>query len=128
MTASFRAQQVLVDLVARGVTDVVLSPGSRSGPLARAAAAADAQGFIRLHVRIDEREAAFLALGMAKASGRITPVVTTSGTAVANLHPAMLEALHSRVPLLAVTADRRSSLVFPPSRTWSTSRRRGPDT
>jgi 2-succinyl-5-enolpyruvyl-6-hydroxy-3-cyclohexene-1-carboxylate synthase len=110
VTATTRAQQVLVDLVARGATDVVVSPGSRSGPLARAAAAADAQGLLRLHVRIDEREAAFLALGMAKVSGRITAVVTTSGTAVANLHPAMLEALHSRVPLVAVTADRPARL------------------
>lgn len=110
MTASADAQRVMTDLLACGVTDVVLSPGSRSGPLARAAAAAEVQGLLRLHVRIDEREAAFLALGMAKASGRITPVITTSGTAVANLHPAMAEALHARVPLLAVTADRPARL------------------
>jgi 2-succinyl-5-enolpyruvyl-6-hydroxy-3-cyclohexene-1-carboxylate synthase len=110
MTASLRAQRLVVELVARGVSDIVVSPGSRSGPLARAAAAADQQGFVRLHVRVDEREAAFLALGMAKASRRLTPVITTSGTAVANLHPAMLEALHARVPLLAVTADRPARL------------------
>jgi 2-succinyl-5-enolpyruvyl-6-hydroxy-3-cyclohexene-1-carboxylate synthase len=65
---------------------------------------------LRLHVRIDEREGAFLALGLAKASGRLTPVITTSGTAVANLHPALLEALHAHVPLLAVTADRPARL------------------
>jgi 2-succinyl-5-enolpyruvyl-6-hydroxy-3-cyclohexene-1-carboxylate synthase len=97
-------------LLARGATDIVVAPGSRSGPLARAAAAADTQGLLRLHVRVDEREAAFLALGLAKATGRITPVVTTSGTAVANLHPALLEALHSGTPLLAVTADRPARL------------------
>jgi 2-succinyl-5-enolpyruvyl-6-hydroxy-3-cyclohexene-1-carboxylate synthase len=110
MTATTEARQFVTALLTRGVTDVVVSPGSRSGPLARALAAADAQGLLRLHVRIDEREAAFLALGMAKASARLTPVVTTSGTAVANLHPAMLEALHSGVPLLAVTADRPARL------------------
>ncbi len=92
------------------VTDAVLSPGSRSGPLALALAAADEQGLIRLHVRVDEREAGFLALGLAKASRRLVPVVTTSGTAVANLHPAMLEAQHADVPVLAVTADRPARL------------------
>lgn len=110
MTATAEARRLVTALVALGVTDVVVSPGSRSGPLARALAAADAQRLMRLHVRVDEREAAFLALGMAKAGGRVTPVVTTSGTAVANLHPAMLEALHSRVPLLAITADRPARL------------------
>jgi 2-succinyl-5-enolpyruvyl-6-hydroxy-3-cyclohexene-1-carboxylate synthase len=100
----------VIRLLESGVSEVVLAPGSRSGPLARAFAAADAQGVLRLHVRVDEREAAFLALGLAKASARLTPVVTTSGTAVANLHPAMLEALHSRVPLLAITADRPARL------------------
>lgn len=110
MSASTDAQQLVSDLLAIGVTDVVVSPGSRSGPITRAVAAADAQGLLRLHVRVDEREGAFLALGMAKASRRVTPVVTTSGTAVANLHPAMLEALHARVPLLAITADRPARL------------------
>ena len=78
--------------------------------MARAFAAADAQGLLRLHVRVDEREAAFLALGMAKVTGRWTPVVTTSGTAAANLHPALLEALHSRARLMAITADRPGRL------------------
>ena len=110
MTATAEARRFVTDLLTLGVSDVVVSPGSRSGPLARALAAADAQGLLRLHVRIDEREGAFLALGMAKVSGRLTPVVTTSGTAVANLHPAMLEALHSKVRLLAVTADRPARL------------------
>jgi 2-succinyl-5-enolpyruvyl-6-hydroxy-3-cyclohexene-1-carboxylate synthase len=110
MGATTDAQRLVTELLALGVADVVVSPGSRSGPVARAFAAADAQGLLRLHVRVDEREGAFLALGMAKASGRLTPVVTTSGTAVANLHPAMLEALHARVPLVAVTADRPARL------------------
>ncbi|HUS22573.1 MAG TPA: thiamine pyrophosphate-binding protein [Aeromicrobium sp.] len=110
MSASAVALHLVNRLLALGATDVVVAPGSRSGPLARAAAAADAQGLLRLHVRVDEREAAFLALGLAKVSGRVTPVVTTSGTAVANLHPALLEALHSDAPLLAVTADRPARL------------------
>jgi 2-succinyl-5-enolpyruvyl-6-hydroxy-3-cyclohexene-1-carboxylate synthase len=99
-----------MQLLAHHVTDAVLAPGSRSGPLALALAAADDQGLIRLHVRVDEREAGFVALGLAKASHRLVPVVTTSGTAVANLHPAMLEALHADVPVLAVTADRPGRL------------------
>jgi 2-succinyl-5-enolpyruvyl-6-hydroxy-3-cyclohexene-1-carboxylate synthase len=98
---------VLVDeLVRGGVTEAVLSPGSRSAPLAFALHRADAEGRLRLHVRIDERTAGFLALGLAKASGRPVPVVTTSGTAAVNLHPAVVEASYSGVPLLAVTADR----------------------
>lgn len=104
------ARRLVMHLLGCHATDVVLAPGSRSGPIALALAAADQQGLLRLHVRIDEREAAFLALGMAKASGRVVAVVTTSGTAVANLHPAMLEALHARVPVLAITADRPARL------------------
>jgi 2-succinyl-5-enolpyruvyl-6-hydroxy-3-cyclohexene-1-carboxylate synthase len=103
-------QAVVRELVAAGVREAVLAPGSRSGPLALALAAADAQASIRLHVRVDEREAAFLALGLAKASRTPVPVVTTSGTAVANLHPAMLEALHTGIPLIAITADRPGRL------------------
>lgn len=104
------ARRLVAALLAQEVTDAVLSPGSRSGPVALALHAADEQGLIRLHVRVDEREAGFLALGLAKASGRLTPVLTTSGTAVANLHPALLEALHSQIPVLAVTADRPARL------------------
>jgi 2-succinyl-5-enolpyruvyl-6-hydroxy-3-cyclohexene-1-carboxylate synthase len=110
VSATDQARDLLDRLLAAGVSDVVVAPGSRSGPLARAVAAADALGRLRLHVRVDEREAAFLALGLAKVTGRMTPVITTSGTAVANLHPAMLEALHSDVRLLAVTADRPARL------------------
>lgn len=104
------ARRLVATLLAQEVSDAVLSPGSRSGPIALALHAADEQGLLRLHVRVDEREAGFLALGLAKASGRVTPVLTTSGTAVANLHPALLEALHARVPVLAVTADRPGAL------------------
>jgi len=103
--------RVLVDeLVRGGVREAVLAPGSRSAPLALALHAADAAGLLRLHVRIDERSAAFLALGLAKASGAAVPVVTTSGTATANLHPAVLEAAHAGVPLLLLTADRPAEL------------------
>jgi 2-succinyl-5-enolpyruvyl-6-hydroxy-3-cyclohexene-1-carboxylate synthase len=85
--------RVLVDeLVRGGVQEAVLSPGSRSAPLAFALHDADAARRLRLHVRIDERSAGFLALGLAKVSRRPVPVVTTSGTATANLHPAVLEA------------------------------------
>ena len=109
-SASVVAYRLVEIWTVLGVKDVVLAPGSRSGPLAVALHAADRAGHVRLHVRVDEREAGFLALGLAKASGRPVPVVTTSGTAVANLHPAMLEALHARVPLIAVTADRPARL------------------
>jgi 2-succinyl-5-enolpyruvyl-6-hydroxy-3-cyclohexene-1-carboxylate synthase len=104
------ARRLVHDLIAYGVRDAVLAPGSRSGPLALALAAADGAGAIRLHVRVDEREAGFLALGLSKSSHRLVPVITTSGTAVANLHPAMLEARHAGVQLLAVTADRPGRL------------------
>ncbi|MCF6745610.1 2-succinyl-5-enolpyruvyl-6-hydroxy-3-cyclohexene-1-carboxylic-acid synthase [Blastococcus sp. KM273128] len=111
MNPSTAFARVLVDeLVRGGVTDAVLAPGSRSAPLALALAAAERDGRLRLHVRIDERTAAFLALGLAKASGRPVPVVTTSGTATAHLHAAVLEADASGVPLLALTADRPPEL------------------
>ena len=104
------ARTLLDELVRGGVREAVLSPGSRSAPLALALHALDAEGRLRLHVRIDERSAGFLALGLAKASGRPVPVLTTSGTATANLHPAVLEASHAHVPLLLLTADRPPEL------------------
>ncbi|GAA4349161.1 2-succinyl-5-enolpyruvyl-6-hydroxy-3-cyclohexene-1-carboxylic-acid synthase [Angustibacter luteus] len=111
MNPATACARVLVDeLVRHGVREAVLCPGSRSAPLAFALHAADGAGALRLHVRTDERSAAFLALGLAKASGRAVPVVTTSGTAVANLHPAVLEASHASVPLLLLTADRPPEL------------------
>jgi 2-succinyl-5-enolpyruvyl-6-hydroxy-3-cyclohexene-1-carboxylate synthase len=102
----------LVDeLVRCGLRDAVLAPGSRSAPLAIALwEKAGQDGPFRLHVRIDERSAAFLALGLAKAGGRPVAVVCTSGTATANLHPAVIEADESGVPLLVLTADRPPEL------------------
>jgi 2-succinyl-5-enolpyruvyl-6-hydroxy-3-cyclohexene-1-carboxylate synthase len=99
--------RVVVDELARGgVRDVVLCPGSRNAPLAFALQAADAAGQLRLHMRIDERTAGFLAVGLAIASGAPVPVVMTSGTAVANLGPAVLEANYARVPLIVLSANR----------------------
>lgn len=86
-----------------GVVDAVVSPGSRSSPLSTALAKA---ATIRLHIVLDERSAGFVALGLSRASGKPTIVVTTSGTAAANLRPAVTEAFHSGVPLIVVTADR----------------------
>lgn len=104
------ARVLLDELVRLGVREIVLCPGSRSAPLAYAAHDLDAAGRVRLHVRVDERSAAFLALGLAKESRRPAAVITTSGTAVANLHPAVLEAHHGAVPLLLLTADRPPEL------------------
>lgn len=102
---------VLVDeLVRGGMADAVLAPGSRSAPLALALEAAERSGRLRLHVRIDERSASFLALGLAKRTGRPVALVCTSGTAAANFHPAVIEASESGVPLLVLTADRPPEL------------------
>ena len=94
-----------------GLAEAVLAPGSRSAPLVYGLAADEVAGRIRAHVRIDERAAAFTALGL----GRLDParpaaVVTTSGTATAHLHAAVMEAHHSRIPLLVLTADRPAEL------------------
>ncbi len=111
MNPSTAMARVIVDeLVCGGVAEVVLCPGSRSAALAIALADADARGDLRLHVRIDERSAGFLALGLAKVSREPVAMVTTSGTAVANLVPAMVEAAYSGVPLIAITADRPAEL------------------
>lgn len=107
MNPSTAFARVLVDeLIAGGMTDAVLAPGSRNAPLSIALYDADSAGRIRLHVRIDERTAGFLAVGLARGTGRPVAVCTTSGTAVANLHPAVLEAHHGGVPLLVLSADR----------------------
>ncbi len=109
------AQQIARSLVHAGVSDVVFAPGSRSAPLVYALAPLAEAGLIRAHVRVDERDAAFLALGLARglrARGNdpAVAVVTTSGSAVANLHPAVLEASYGHLPLLALTADRPARL------------------
>ena len=92
------------------VEEVFLSPGSRSQSLAIAAQQLHDVDRLTLRVRIDERSMAFTALGAARASGQPVAVMTTSGTAVANLLPAVLEAHHSGVPLIVITADRPQEL------------------
>ena len=101
---------LLTEFVALGVTDVVVCPGARSQALALAAAALERAGSVRLHVRTDERSAAFLSIGLALETGLPAPVIVTSGTAVANLHPAVLEAHHAGVPMIVLTADRPAEL------------------
>lgn len=108
--ASIFAVELLGELIRHGVSDVVVCPGSRSQALALAAAAAEQAAAIRLHVRVDERSAAFFALGIARETGIPAPVIVTSGGAVANLLPAALEAHEARVPLLLLTADRPEEL------------------
>ncbi|MFF5791707.1 2-succinyl-5-enolpyruvyl-6-hydroxy-3-cyclohexene-1-carboxylic-acid synthase [Paeniglutamicibacter sp. NPDC012692] len=104
------ARKLVTTLQAAGVRDVVICPGSRSAPLAYALAESEAAGTIRLHVRIDERVAGFTALGLSLAGGAPVPVVTTSGTAVGELLPAVMEANHVGAQLLVVSADRPTEL------------------
>jgi 2-succinyl-6-hydroxy-2,4-cyclohexadiene-1-carboxylate synthase len=104
------ARVIVRQIIEAGITDVVVSPGSRNAPLSLAFFSASKRGLIKLHVRIDERTAAFFALGIIKATGRPVPIVCTSGTAVANYHPAVLEASHTNAPLLVLTADRPAIL------------------
>ena len=103
------ARSVVTSLIEAGVTEVVVAPGSRNAPLSFAAYDAAQAGLVRLHTRIDERTAGFLALGLTKV-GAHAAVICTSGTAAANLHPAVLEAAHAGLPLVVVTADRPARL------------------
>ncbi|MDW8363609.1 MAG: 2-succinyl-5-enolpyruvyl-6-hydroxy-3-cyclohexene-1-carboxylic-acid synthase [Myxococcales bacterium] len=103
---SEQARLVVATLVADGVTDVVVSPGSRHGPLLLALCE---HGGPRLHECVDERAAAFFALGAARATRRPVALLCTSGTAGAHYLPAIVEAAHAFVPLLAITADRPAS-------------------
>jgi len=105
------ARVIIEELISRGVRDVVLAPGARSAPLAYECFEADRIGLLRLHVRVDERTAGFLGLGLAKGYGAPVAVLTTSGTATANLHPAVLEAWHAHVPLIVITASRPRSVI-----------------
>ena len=84
------ARVVVRQIIESGITDVVVSPGSRNAPLSLAFFAAAEQKLIKIHVRIDERTAAFFALGIIKATGRPVAVVCTSGTAVANYHLSLI--------------------------------------
>ncbi|MFS0714195.1 2-succinyl-5-enolpyruvyl-6-hydroxy-3-cyclohexene-1-carboxylic-acid synthase [Microbacterium sp. 2P01SA-2] len=108
--ATDAAAALLGALVSAGVRHIVLSPGSRSQALALVAAELERRGLVRLHVRIDERVAGFTALGIGRETRMPAAVVCTSGTAIANLMPAVLEAHHSGVPLLLLTADRPPEL------------------
>lgn len=100
------------ELVRCGLREAVVAPGSRSAPLAMALweRAHGPDAALRLHVRVDERAAAFLALGLAKASGQPVAVLCTSGSAAASFHPAVIEADEAAVPLLVLTADRPPEL------------------
>lgn len=108
--ATDAAAALLSGLVAHGVRDLVLSPGSRSQALALAATHLDGRGLLRVHVRIDERVAGFTALGIAREQRAPVAIVCTSGTAAANLLPAVMEAFHAGVPLILLTADRPPEL------------------
>lgn len=108
---SLAAARIAVDtLLDGGVQHVVVSPGSRSAPMAYALAEAEAAGRVELLVRIDERSAGFTALGLALSTGSPAAVLTTSGTAVGNLMPAVMEANHAAVPLVVLSADRPEEL------------------
>ena len=104
------AELVVQQLVNTGVEFVALAPGSRNGPISLALVAAEKQGLLSVHVRIDERSAAFLALGAAIRTGKPTAVLTTSGTAVANVFPAIVEAKYAGIPFIVLTADRPASV------------------
>jgi 2-succinyl-5-enolpyruvyl-6-hydroxy-3-cyclohexene-1-carboxylate synthase len=99
---------LLEELHRLGVRDIALASGSRSAPLTMAAAAHS--GF-RRHLHFDERGLGFMALGLAKGTGRPVAVIMTSGTAVANLWPAVAEAQLTGVPLIILSADRPPELI-----------------
>ena len=108
-TATELARAVVQSCLDSGVENVVISPGSRNAPLSWAFAQAEKAGLLKIQVRIDERDAGFLALGIAKATRKPVPVVVTSGSAVANLMPAIVEAFHSAIPVIVLSADRPES-------------------
>ncbi|MCP1415151.1 2-succinyl-5-enolpyruvyl-6-hydroxy-3-cyclohexene-1-carboxylic-acid synthase [Paenarthrobacter sp. A20] len=110
LTSIAAARIAVTALLDGGVRHVVVAPGSRSAPLAYALAEAEAAGRVRLHVRIDERDAGFTALGLALSTEAPVAVVTTSGTAVGNLLPSVMEANHSAVPVVVISADRPEEL------------------
>ena len=99
--------KIVSALVQSGVEQVVVSPGSRSTPLAYAFASTKE---VSLHRQVDERAAAFYALGLAKSTAKPVVLLCTSGTAAANYYPAIVEAKYARVPLIVLTADRPHEL------------------
>ncbi|AGF71475.1 2-succinyl-5-enolpyruvyl-6-hydroxy-3-cyclohexene-1-carboxylic-acid synthase [Corynebacterium halotolerans] len=105
---SMNLAAAVAEQLSRHLSDVVICPGSRNSPLSLALLA---RGDIRVHVRLDERSAAFLALGLARVQRRHVGVVMTSGSAVANCLPAMVEACHSHTPLAVISADRPTRLI-----------------
>ncbi|MFO0057132.1 MAG: 2-succinyl-5-enolpyruvyl-6-hydroxy-3-cyclohexene-1-carboxylic-acid synthase [Cyanobacteriota bacterium] len=107
--ASLACLHLLQALRSRGLERLVLCPGSRSAPLAVAASLLEGGG-LKVFTAIDERSAAFFALGLARGNSQAAAVVTTSGSAVANLLPALVEADQSTIPLLLLTADRPERL------------------
>ena len=110
VSASHLARSTVRQLLELGVSNFVLSPGSRNAPLSIALHEAYKKDLIDLHVKIDERGAAFFALGISKATDNYVAVICTSGTAVANYHPAALEAYHSHSKIIFLTADRPARL------------------
>ena len=107
--ATRSARAIVQSCLDSGTEHVVIAPGSRNAPLSWAFAQAEKAGLIKIQVRIDERDAGFLALGISKVTGKPVPVVVTSGSAVANLLPAIVEAFHSAVPVIVLSADRPAS-------------------
>ena len=105
-TSTDLARNTVRQLIEKGVSNFVLSPGSRNAPISIALVEAEAKGLIELHIKLDERGAAFFALGISKATDQYVAVICTSGTAVANYHPAAIEALHANNKLIFITADR----------------------
>ncbi|AMB41405.1 2-succinyl-5-enolpyruvyl-6-hydroxy-3-cyclohexene-1-carboxylic-acid synthase [[Arthrobacter] sp. ATCC 21022] len=110
LTSLGAARIAVTALLDGGVRHVVVAPGSRSAPMAYALAEAEAAGRVHLHVRIDERDAGFTGLGLALSTEAPAAVMTTSGTAVGNLLPAVMEANHAAVPLIVISADRPAEL------------------
>jgi 2-succinyl-5-enolpyruvyl-6-hydroxy-3-cyclohexene-1-carboxylate synthase len=102
------ASLIIEELSRLGVEHVCMAPGSRSTPLTLACAA---NNKLTKHCHFDERGLGFMALGLAKASNTPVAIITTSGTAVANLYPAIIEASLTRVPLIILSADRPPELL-----------------
>ena len=103
MSAKYSCQTIAALLRLHDVRDVVLSPGSRNLPIIQAI---DEEESLRKHIVIDERSAAFMALGMAQADRRPVAVVCTSGTALLNYAPAVAEAFYQHLPLIVISSDR----------------------